>query len=143
MFVVEVMRWPIRVTMLIIGLDLSIVIAIWGGLGELAAVLASIITLIISIYFYGFTTLRVELNREELKVARAQIERKYLGKAKALDEKQMQELRGPKINPNAFMAIRFWEKKGVQIMIEDDRDPTPYWLFSSKNPERFIEALKN
>lgn len=137
------MRWPIRVTLLIIGLDLSIAIAIWGGLGETAAFLALIITLVISIFFYGFTTLKVELSGDELKVARAQIERQYLGRAIALDERQMQELRGPKINPNAFMAIRFWEKKGVQIMIEDDRDPTPYWIFSSKNPESFIAALKN
>jgi hypothetical protein len=46
-------------------------------------------------------------------------------------------------DPSAFLAIRFWSGKAVKVEVKDSRDATPYWLISSKNPKRLVEALKN
>jgi hypothetical protein len=45
------------------------------------------------------------------------------------------------LNPAAYLAIRFWVKGGLKLTIDDQRDPTPYWLVSSKNPEKIESAI--
>jgi hypothetical protein len=55
----------------------------------------------------------------------------------------MRYLRGPGINPLAFLALRFWVKGGIKITLKDPKDPTPYWLVSTKNPEKLRKAIKN
>lgn len=137
------MAWPIYLTLLILLLDGSIVLAFWAGLGNDAALLAGLICLLLSIFLYRFTALDITITEKELSVARARIEKAYLGKIEVLDEQEMKYLRGPGINPSAFIALRFWVKGGVKIEISDSRDPTPYWLVSSSNPRKLAQQLKN
>ncbi len=139
----EVSYWPIGTTLILLALDLSIVIAVWAGLGDLPALMALLVTLALTYFFYRFTSLKISVTESELSVSRACIERKYLGKIDALSVEEMKHLRGAGINPYAFMALRFWIQTGVRIEIIDPRDPTPYWLISSKEPEKLIAALEN
>lgn len=137
------MRWPLWMSLLILLFDLSVVLAIWASLGELAAWIALFLCIVLSIALYNFTTLEISITKQELKVGRARIEPHFLGKIEILDEKAMKHLRGPGINPNAYMALRFWVKGGLKIEINDPRDPTPYWLVSSKQPEQLAKLLRN
>lgn len=137
----EVMRWPIWLTLLVISLDLSILIAIWAALGNQAAVVTAILLILSTIYFYYVTSLTVELTTERLKAGRANIEVKYLGKIEVLSKKDMLFHRGSGINSRAYLALRFWIERGLKVEITDPRDPTPFWLISSKYPERFLERL--
>jgi hypothetical protein len=137
----EVMRWPIWLTLLVICLDLSILIAIWAALGNQAAVVTAILLIVSTIYFYYVTSLTVELTTERLKAGRANIEVKYLGKIEVLSKKDMLFHRGSGINSRAYLALRFWIERGLKVEITDPRDPTPFWLISSKYPERFLERL--
>jgi len=139
----ENIRWPWWLTLLILGLDLSIIIAIWAGLGNSAALIAAGSTILFTCYLFFITVLRTRVEGEYLSVGRARIEKKYLGKVITLSIDEFRHLRGAGINPSAFHAIRFWIKRGVKIEINDPRDPTPYWLVSSKAPEQFAEALKS
>jgi hypothetical protein len=113
------------------GLDLSIVIAVWAGLGNTSALIAAIISSAFTAYLYSISTLR------------ATIEKKYLGDIRVLTGDEFRFLLGPGINPEAFHAFRFWIKRGLKVEIKDSRDPTPYWLVSSKRPEKLLEALQN
>jgi hypothetical protein len=135
------MRWPIWLTLLVICLDLSILIAIWAALGNQAAVVTAILLILSTIYFYYVTSLTVELTTERLKAGRANIEVKYLGKIEVLSKKDMLFHRGSGINSRAYLALRFWIERGLKVEITDPRDPTPFWLISSKYPERFLERL--
>jgi hypothetical protein len=126
-----------------IGLDLSIVIAVWAGLGNTSALIATIICFAFTAYLYSISTLPISVEKDSFSVGRATIERKYLGDFKALTEEEFGYLRGPGINPGAFHAFRFWIKSGLKVEIKDSRDPTPYWLVSSKSPEKLCEALQN
>ncbi len=137
----EVMRWPIWLTLLVICLDLSILIAIWASLGNQATLVTAILLIVSTIYFYYVTSLTVELTTERLKAGRANIEVKYLGKIEVLSKKDMLFHRGSGINSRAYLALRFWIERGLKVEITDPRDPTPFWLISSKYPERFLERL--
>jgi hypothetical protein len=137
----EVMRWPIWLTLLIICLDLSIVLAIWASLGNQATLVTAIILTASTIYFYYATSLTLELTTEQLRAGRAHIDLKFVGKIEVLSKEDMSFHRGSGINPQAYLALRFWIKRGLKVEIEDPRDPTPFWLISSKNPERLLERL--
>lgn len=125
------------------GLDLSIVIAVWAGLGNTSALIAAIISSAFTAYLYSISTLRISVEKDLFFVGRATIEKKYLGDIRVLTGDEFRFLLGPGINPGAFHAFRFWIKRGLKVEIKDSRDPTPYWLVSSKRPEKLLEALQN
>ena len=94
----------------------------------------------------GFITramfLRINVDEHELRVGRAHIERAYLGKVEALTVDEMRLTRGRNADPAAYLALRFWQPRGVKIEIRDSRDSTPYWLISSKKAKGLVEALR-
>ncbi|MBU3752843.1 MAG: DUF3093 domain-containing protein [Candidatus Nanopelagicaceae bacterium] len=139
----EKLRWPWWLTLLMAGLDLSIVIAVWAGLGNTSALIAAIISSAFTAYLYSISTLRISVEKDLFFVGRATIEKKYLGDIRVLTGDEFRFLLGPGINPEAFHAFRFWIKRGLKVEIKDSRDPTPYWLVSSKRPEKLLEALQN
>ena len=49
--------------------------------------------------------------------------------------------RGQRMDARAWLLIRGWVSPVVRIVIEDPADPTPYWLVSTRHPDRLIAAL--
>lgn len=48
---------------------------------------------------------------------------------------------GRQLDPEAYVAQRTWVKTMVLIVLDDPDDPTPYWLISSRHPDRLMAAL--
>lgn len=139
----EVMRWPWWFSFLVLGLDFSIVIALWAGLGNNAALIGLISTLGLSIFFYQFTSLTIERDGNVLRVGGAAIELQYLGEIEVLDRQTMQHFLREGFNPRGFYAMRFWVKTGIKISIVDRRDPTPFWIVSSKRATEIAQLIKS
>lgn len=138
----EVIIWPLRVWLLVFSLGLAIVISIGVVLSDVLLLISLAITFL-AILFFGYKSrLVIEVSRDQLVAGRARIDRIYLGEIEVLDQKAMKFEMGAGIDPRAFFAIRFWVKAGVKVMLNDSRDPTPYWLISSRNPEAIKRALK-
>ena len=122
---------------------LSLVIAIWAALDTTATIGSFILaTLAIPIIAKSLTS-KISITENELRIDRAHIERKYLGKVTMLDSDAMRLLRTRDANPAAYLAIRFWASKGVKIELIDPRDPTPYWLITSKRGDELAASLIN
>jgi len=66
-----------------------------------------------------------------------------LGEVTILDSPKMRLLRTRDADPAAFLAIKFWTPTGVKIEVKDPRDPTPYWLITSKRGEEIAALLIN
>jgi hypothetical protein len=58
-----------------------------------------------------------------------------------LDQRTLRLVVGREGDPAAFVSIRPWIGPGVQVWIDDEDDPTPYWVVSSRHPERLVKAL--
>ena len=93
------------------------------------------------LYLSQSTLLIIEVSDKQLNVGKAHIDRKYLGAIEVLTSEQMREWRGPLSDPAGFMELRFWISCGVKIEIKDPKDPTPYWLISSKKAQPLADAL--
>jgi DUF3093 family protein len=50
---------------------------------------------------------------------------------------------GRQLDPAAFIVHRGWVGPLVLVVLDDVDDPTPYWLVSSRHPERVLSALRS
>lgn len=138
---VEARHWPFWLWLFVIFLAASLAFAVWAAVGLSAAI--GILTVEIALLLAADykSALEIRVTREWLFVGPASIERKFISDITALNANQTRLLRGPDQNPAAFLALRFWIRNGVKITINDDRDPTPYWLVSSHKSEEFTRSL--
>jgi hypothetical protein len=138
----EVLRPPIWVLAFIYFLFLSIVLSVWAALDNRATLVTLALSTIALIWISIAMTSEITFDGEVLRIDKANIDLKYLGKATVLDKNAMRLLRTRDADPAAYLAIKFWEPRGVRIELNDARDKTPYWLVTSKRGEE-IAALLN
>ena len=137
----EVLRPPIWVLAFIYFLLLSLVIALWAAFDNTVAFTSFVAATIAIIYIAYAMRSTITFDGEELRIDRAHIESKYLGKVTILDSEAMRLLRTRDADPAAYLAIKFWTPAGIKIEVTDPRDPTPYWLITSKCGEEIAALL--
>ncbi len=49
--------------------------------------------------------------------------------------------RGQRLDARAWLLIRGWVKPVVKVPVLDPQDPAPYWLLSTRSPDRLVRAL--
>lgn len=138
----EVLRPPIWVLAFIYFLLLSLVIAFWAAFDNRTAFISFLMATVAIIYIAIAMRSTISIDGQELRIDQAHIELKYLGGVEQLTSSQMRLLRTRDADPAAYLAIKFWLSTGVKITISDPRDPTPYWLVTSKRGDQ-IAALLN
>lgn len=48
---------------------------------------------------------------------------------------------GRQLDPAAFVLHRNWVGPMVLVVLDDPDDPTPYWMVSSRHPDRVLSAM--
>jgi hypothetical protein len=139
----EVIRAPLWLLAVVYFFMLSLVISIWSALGDNSALIALVLVTAALVWIYSATTLTIEVNEKDLRVGKAHIALGFIGDCIDLDNEAIKRVRTRDADPRAFLAIRFWSPKGVQVTINDTRDSTPYWLISSNAGAELIKAIKN
>lgn len=137
----EVIRPPLWLLGFIYFLLLSLVIAIWAAFDNRSAFIAWIVASIATVVIAITARSVISIDETELRIGRAHIELKYLNEVELLTADQMRLLRTRDADPAAYLAITFWISTGVKITLKDERDPTPYWLVSSRKPEELTNTL--
>jgi hypothetical protein len=137
----EVIRPPFWLLAFIYFMFLSLVIAFWAALGNQSALLSFIALTLLLIVIAVKSKSEVLVAGGELIVGGAHIDLKYLGEVKSLNRDEMRLLRTRDADPAAFLAIKFWISTGVKITLNDQRDPTPYWLVSCRKMEELKSTL--
>lgn len=49
---------------------------------------------------------------------------------------------GRQLDPAAYVVHRGWVGPMVLLVLDDPDDPTPYWLISTRHPDRVLAALR-
>jgi DUF3093 family protein len=83
----------------------------------------------------------VEVRDGRLRAGRASIPVSEVGRVRVLDRERMDALRGVDADVQAYLCQRGWLPRGVVVEVIDPDDPVPYWLISSRRPERLAAAL--
>lgn len=107
--------------------------------GILAAV---VVTILLGWILYASAP-TIEISQDRVRVGRANIERQYVGEAHAFRGDQARIAAGPDLDGRAYMCFRGWITPKIRLDITDPADPTPYWIASTRNPEKIAEILNN
>ena len=84
----------------------------------------------------------VEISGGELRVRGAHLPLQYVSGAVALDPLTLRRVVGREGDPAAFISVRPWIGPGVQVWIDDADDPTPYWVLSTRHPDRVVRVVR-
>ena len=133
------LRWWVQGTMLVATFWLAFVLAA----PALVAWSATAVLLLIMVgLFVGYGAPRVEVGDGWLRAGRARIAGEFLGDAEPLDAAETRRVAGPGADARAYLLLRPYLKRAVRVTVRDDRDPTPYWLVSSRDPEHLATAIR-
>ncbi len=83
----------------------------------------------------------ISIVNDELIVAKAHIPIKYLATPKEIAPENRFFERGPNLDSRAFVRFQLGIKGLIRIENLDENDPTPYWLISTRHPERLALAI--
>jgi hypothetical protein len=95
--------------------------------------------LVVTLVALGRT--RVRVVDGELRVGQAMLPLRHIGRVEVVDRRDKQAVLGPELDPSAFMLHRAWVGPLVRLENTDPDDPTPYWVFSVREPDRLLSAL--
>src|SRR5690606_2428644 len=116
-------------------------IALWAashaialGVGALAAA-AGVVAL-------WWTSPVVAVADGELRAGRAHVPVGLLGQVTTLDAEAMRVQLGPRLAARAYVCLPAWPLTREHVRLEDPQDPTPYWLVSTRHPQRLADALR-
>jgi hypothetical protein len=129
--------WIWLVALMLSGMSILVFVPIGLEIGLAAAV---VLFLIIAILL-TVSTPRIVVTERTLQVGRAGIERQHVGAVTGYRGDDATHQRGPALHGLAFMCLRGWIGPVVRIQIEDRRDRTPYWLTSTRTPEKLVQVL--
>lgn len=139
----EVIRPPFWLVSFLYFMLFSLVLAVWAALGNNAAINALAILFVLGAVAIHLSTSTITVLDGELRIKRAHIPVKFLGEAEIIGRKNFSYARTRGADPAAYFAITFWISEGIKVKVTDERDPTPYWLISTRRAEELVAALKS
>ncbi|HEY4023959.1 MAG TPA: DUF3093 domain-containing protein [Pseudonocardiaceae bacterium] len=90
---------------------------------------------------WRFSAAKVDVRDGELWVGQAHLPLECVGEVQIVPPAAKRKVLGPGFDPAAFALTRSWIGPMVWIEVRDENDPTPYWLVSSRKPEKLVTAL--
>ncbi len=132
------LRWWVQGTMLVASLWLAVVVATPGVVAWIVTALA-LGLLVLGFLAYGGA--RLTVGGGVFRAGRAHIAARHLGTALSLDSEATRRTAGVDADARAFLLLRPYLKRAVRVEITDPADPAPYWLVSTRHPDRLARAL--
>lgn len=132
------LRWWVQGTMLVASLWLAMIVAL-PALAAWAISAVAMAGLALGLLAYGAA--RVTVEGGFLRAGRARIAGFHLGTSRALDAEATRRISGVEADARAYLLLRPYLKRAVQVEITDPADPAPYWLISTRHPDALARAL--
>jgi hypothetical protein len=109
--------------------------------GIVPPITLAVLSLIAAIFLINWGSATIEVTGGVLRAGGDTLPLGEAGEVVALDEEQARLLRGPRADPAAHLFLRPYVKRAVYIGLADPADGVPYWLISTRHPERLTAAI--
>ncbi|NUT72011.1 DUF3093 domain-containing protein [Pseudarthrobacter sp. C4D7] len=116
-------------------------ILVFAPISMEAGFIAAVVLLAIITVLLVLSTPAITVTPDTLTIGRATIERRFVGAVQQFTAGDATAERGTRLNGLAYLCIRGWIDPVVKIEITDPADRTPYWLASTRHPDRLTAAL--
>ncbi|MDO5731697.1 DUF3093 domain-containing protein [Corynebacterium sphenisci] len=90
------------------------------------------------------TRVRVEIDgagERWLHAGEAMLPASVVSRSLAVPKSAQRNALGRQLDPAAFLVTHGWVPDMVLLVLDDPDDPTPYWLVSTRRPERLLDAF--
>lgn len=135
--------WPAWWVYLATGLVIPASLLVFLPISQIAGYVAAVVLYGAIVVILLATAPVIEVTDAELRVGRARIERRFLGRTTAHVGPEAVAERGTRLDARAWLKLRGWISGVVRIELDDADDPTPYWLVSTRRPEQLAAALSD
>ena len=109
--------------------------------GIVPPITLAVLSLIAAVFLINWGSATIEVTGGVLRAGRDTLPLGEAGEVVALDEKQAALLRGPRADPAAHLFLRPYVKRAVYIGLAHPADGVPYWLISTRHPDRLTAAI--
>jgi hypothetical protein len=133
------LRWWVQGTMLVATFWLAFVVSTPAAVAWTAT---AVLTVLMVAVFWGYGAQEVEVTDGWLRAGRARISGEFLGEAEPLDAGETRRVAGRDADVRAYLLLRPYLTRSVRVPIHDRRDPAPYWLVSTRDPDRLAAAIR-
>jgi hypothetical protein len=133
--------WPSPWLFLIVALVIPASLLIFAPISMLAGVLTAAGLYLGTAVLLVLASPTVRVADGVLTAGNARIQTSLLGEAVPFDGTDATAERGTRLDARAWLLIRGWINPVVRIPLEDPADPAPYWLVSSRNPQKMAAAI--
>ncbi len=138
----ERLRVPVLWWALAAGFVFSVWVAYDVAAGPLlAGLVGAALALAAAALLVGYGRVRVSAGDDGLSAGRARLPLDAMGGVRALSAEQTRLLRGRDVDVSAYLVLRGYLPRAVQVVVDDPDDPTPYWLVSTRSPDRLVAGL--
>ena len=93
------------------------------------------------VLFLVSTAPTIEVDEAELRAGKARLPIALIGAVTTFDGAEATLERGQRLDARAWLMIRGWVAPVAKLAVNDESDPTPYWLLSSRTPDLLAEAI--
>lgn len=107
-----------------------------------AAAATAVCAVVVTAALLRFGAARITVDAAGLHAGRAVLLWQYVGAVSVLDREAARRAIGTDADARAYLMIRPYCSAAVTVGVADERDPTPYWLLSTRCPQRLAERLR-
>jgi hypothetical protein len=90
----------------------------------------------------GYSRVRLSTDTEGLHAGRAMLPWAHVGAVEVLDAEGTRRLLGVDADARAHLLLRTYCRGAVKVTVDDARDPTPYWVVSTRHPADLAAHLR-
>jgi len=121
---------------------ISVLLAVGAYLGPIWGIGTSVATVLVAASIFASASVVISVDAHEIRVGRASIEHVYIADCRSLDAEQTSRRAGVEADARAHLVLRPYVKTAVEITLNDQDDPIPYWLVSSRRPQQLAAAQR-
>ncbi|MDQ3485571.1 MAG: DUF3093 domain-containing protein [Actinomycetota bacterium] len=108
---------------------------------EVAIAAGVVAATLVATALWRYGSVRVVVDDDGLQAGRALLPHRYVGRVTPLDEAASRAAAGVDADARAFLMLRTYCRTAVRVTVDDDADPTPYWLVSTRRPDELSRCL--
>ena len=114
---------------------------VWLPINEIAGVVTGLVAAIVLIVLFVIKAPVISVTDVDFTVGRATIRRSLIGKVEHIPKSEAFKARGVELDARAYTCFQASVGEMLRVEIVDPADPTPYWLFNSRETATLISLL--
>jgi hypothetical protein len=134
--------WPSPWVFVAAALEIPASLLVFLPINLLAGVIVAGLLYAAIILILVATSPVIEVSPGELVAGRARVPVQLIGQVTPFRGEEATLQRGRLLDARAWLLMRGWVSPIVKIEIADERDPTPYWILSTRAPDALAAAIE-